>query len=77
MPAHDADGVTTAAYPLEHVRKPARERQPLLGVAAVQVHLPAAGLLLGELDLVPEPLQQPHDGPPGGREQRVAQTGDE
>jgi hypothetical protein len=41
------------------------------------VHLPAAGLLLGELDIVAEPLQQPHDRPPGGWEQRVAQTRDE
>ncbi len=47
--------------PGEHARQPARKRHALVGVAAVQVHLAAAGLLLGELDLVPEPLQEPHD----------------
>ena len=63
--------------PLEHPGKPARQREPLVGVAAVQMHLPAAGLLLGELHLHAEPVQQPHDRLPGGREQRVAEAGDE
>ena len=61
MPAQDADGVTTASYPANTPAKPPRERQPSSRVAAVQVHLAAAGLLLGELDLMAEPLQQPHD----------------
>ena len=39
--------------PVKHAREPPRKRPTLIGVAAVQVHLPAAGLLLGELHLVP------------------------
>jgi hypothetical protein len=46
---------------VEHPRQPPRERQPFLRISAVQVHLAAAGLLLGELDLHAEPLEQPHD----------------
>ena len=45
--------------PGEHSGEPPRERDALVGVAAVQVHLATAGLLLRELDLVPQPLQQP------------------
>jgi hypothetical protein len=41
------------------------------------VHLAAAGLLVGELDLVAEPLQEPHDRSTGRGKERVAQTGDE
>jgi hypothetical protein len=41
------------------------------------VHLAAAGLLLGELDLDAQPLQQPHHRLPRGRKQRVAEAGDE
>src|SRR6185369_13726035 len=49
----------------------------LVGVAAVQVHLPAAGLLLRELHLDVQPFEQTDDRLPGGREQRVAEAGDE
>jgi mannose-6-phosphate isomerase-like protein (cupin superfamily) len=41
------------------------------------VHLATAGLLLGEVDLVAEPLEQPRDRDAGGREQRVVEAGDE
>jgi hypothetical protein len=41
------------------------------------VHLAAARLLERELDLVPQPLQQPDDRSSRGREQGVAEAGDE
>ena len=52
-------------------------RLAVIGIARVAVHLPAAGLLLGEHDLVPEALEQRHDRLPGGREQRVVEACDE
>jgi hypothetical protein len=41
------------------------------------VHLPAAGLLLREVDLVAEPLEQMYDRDAGRWEQRVVEAGDE
>jgi hypothetical protein len=41
------------------------------------VHLAAARLLERELDVMPQPLQQPHDSSARGREQGVAKAGDE
>ena len=54
-----------------------RQRRRLVPVAAVQVHLPAARLLGGEDDLVPEPLQHAHGRARGLGEDRVAEAGDE
>ena len=45
----------------EHPLEAPGQRRALLRVARVDVHLAAAGLLLGEGDLDPEPLQQLHD----------------
>ena len=61
----------------EHADEPARQRHGLQLVAGVRVHLPAAGLLLREDDLVPEPLEQPHHGLPRLREERVVEACDE
>src|ERR1700730_6930104 len=55
----------------------ADERDRLLLVARVDVHLPAAGLAGREGDLVAETLQQPDGRPPDRRVQRVAEAGDE
>ena len=60
--AHRADARRRRARrPLVAARRCAAKRagepRPPRAVAAVQVHLPAAGLLLREDDLVPEPLQ--------------------
>jgi hypothetical protein len=41
------------------------------------VHLPAAGLLTPELDLVAEPFEHPDDGLAGLGRERVGQAGDE
>src|SRR5581483_3288889 len=54
-----------------------RHRQRVVAVAGVEVHLAAAGLPLGELDLVSEALQHGDDGLAGVREQRVGQACDE
>ena len=62
---------------VEHALEAPRERQPVVGVARVEVHLPAAGLLLGEVDLAAEALQQLDDRPARLREQRVVEAGDE
>ena len=70
----------TARRPPRSPRTRARSARParrLVGVARVAVHLPAARLLLGELDLAPEPLQQLDDRPARPREQRVVEAGDE
>ena len=61
----------------EHALEPAGERVALVLVARVAVHLAAAGLRLGEVDLAPEALQQLHDRTPRLREQRVVEAGDE
>jgi hypothetical protein len=53
------------------------ERLAELEIARVPVHLPAAGLLLREHDLVPEALEQRDDRPPGRREERVVEARDE
>ncbi len=62
---------------LERLDVPAHQRQRLVRVAGVDVHLPAAGLPGREHDLVPEPLQQLDRGPPGGRGHGVDQAGQE
>ena len=61
----------------EGLGEPPRQRQTLPPVATVEMHLAAAGLPLGELHLMAEPLEQRHDGPAGGREQGVGETRDE
>jgi len=61
----------------EHVHEAARERSGLALVAGVVVHLPAAGLLLRELDPVAEALEQPDDRLAGLGEHRVVEAGDE
>jgi hypothetical protein len=62
---------------VEHLGEAAREPDALVVVAAVQVHLPAAGLLLGEHDLVPEPLEHLDRRLRGLGEERVTDAGDE
>ncbi len=63
--------------PLERVDEPAHHRQRLGAVAAVGVHLAAAGLLQRELDAVAEAFQHLHDGPAGVGEHQVVDAGDE
>ena len=46
----------------EDRREPAGERVGFLDIAAVQVQLPAAGLLGRDDDLVAEPFEDPHRG---------------
>ena len=61
----------------ENPDEPLGEGGRLGAVAGVQVHLPAAGLLAPELDLVTQPLEHLDDGLAGLRRERVGQTGDE
>ena len=61
----------------EHVGEPPDQRHALRAVAGVEVHLAAARLALGEVDLVPEPAQHPHDRLADVREQDVVEAGDE
>jgi len=61
----------------ERLDEPPHERDRLTRVAGVGVHLPAAGLLGGEVDRHPQPLQQPHHRTAGLGEQGVVQTRDE
>jgi hypothetical protein len=67
------DDVVVAEDPHEA----ARERGRLVGVARVGVHLPAARLLVGEVDGVAEALEQGHHRLSGARRQRVVQARDE
>ena len=53
------------------------QRPRVAGVAGVVMHLPAAGLLPPELDLVAEPLEHGDDRLSRFREQRVVVAGDE
>lgn len=57
--------------------EPLGEGGRLAAVPGVQMHLPAAGLLGPELDLVTQPLEHLYDGLAGLRRERVGQTGDE
>jgi len=61
----------------EHVHEAPHEGQGLALVAGVVVHLAAAGLRLGELDPVPEPLQHGDGRLSGFGEERVVEAGDE
>ena len=63
--------------PVEDPREAGAERERLVAVAAVQVQLPAAGLLAREDDLVAEPLQHGDRRLRRLRKQRVTETGDE
>jgi hypothetical protein len=72
-PGRGDDGVVLA----EHAHEPTGQRHGLQLIAGVRVHLTAAGLLLREHDLVPEPLEQPHNCLPGLREERVVEACDE
>ncbi|PQM46503.1 hypothetical protein C1Y40_03333 [Mycobacterium talmoniae] len=54
-----------------------RQRHTVVLVAGVEVHLAAAGLLRGEVDLVTQPPQQPHHRLTGLRVHDVVETGDE
>ena len=60
MPTHDADGETTTSASPNTLDEPPHQRDRLALVAGVGVHLAAAGLLHREVDLVAEPLEQPH-----------------
>ena len=61
----------------EHAHEAPHEPDRLVPVARVGVHLPAAGLLEREVDLHADALEHRHRGPPGLREQRVVEAGDE
>jgi len=61
----------------EHRHEPAYERHGLVRVTAVEVHLPAAGLLARKVDLHAEALQEADRRLPGLREQGVVEAGDE
>ena len=64
--------------PVEDRERSARARRVrLVAVAAVQVHLPAAGLLGREHDLVAEPLEHRDRRPRSLRESVSAEAGDE
>ena len=63
--------------PAEHAHEPARQRERVAPVAAVHVHLPAAGLLGREHHLVPEALEHLHRRAPRLGKDRVADAGDE
>jgi hypothetical protein len=74
-PTHDAEGLTITSW-LEHLDVVADKRERVTLVAGVDVHLPAAGLRLGEHDLVAEPLEQGPSRAHVGVE-RVREAGDE
>ena len=74
---HDADGETTVSSPANTRSKRSASGVAVRRVARVAVHLAAAGLVLGEVDLDPEPLQQLDDRAARAREQRVVEAGDE
>ena len=77
-PTHDPLGATTdVARPRRRRRCRRTSGQRQVGVAGVDVHLPAAGLRLGEDHLVPEAFEHRHGGPPDRREHRVDEAGDE
>ena len=61
----------------EHAREALEQPAGLVLVARVDVHLPTTRLLQRKLDLAAQPLEQLDDRPPGLREQRVVETGDE
>jgi hypothetical protein len=61
----------------EHALEAPRQRRALVRVPRVDVHLAAAGLLLGEGDLHAQPLQQLDDRAARAREQGVVEAGDE
>jgi hypothetical protein len=61
----------------EHPLEAPRQRLALGRVPGVAVHLPAARLLHGELDRVPEALEHLDHGAAGPGEQRVVEAGDE
>ena len=58
----------------EDPHEAARQGDGLALVAGVEVHLAAAGLLQREVDLVAEPLQQPHDRLPSRGEHGVVEA---
>ena len=62
---------------LEHLDVAPDQRQRVALVAGVHVHLAAAGLGLGEVNLVAEPLEKGDGGLPDVGEQRVGQAGHE
>jgi len=62
---------------LGHLGVVADQRQGLVEVAGIDVHLPATGLRGGEVHFVAEPLQQQHRGFGRFGEQRVGQAGRE
>jgi len=62
---------------LEDLDVVAHQRQRLVEVAGVDMHLPAAGLGLGEHHLMAESLQQQHRGLGRVGEQGVGQAGGE
>ena len=65
----------TAATSSAH--EPADQPERLVAIAGVEVHLPAARLLLGKGHLLPEALEHLHRRLPGLREQRVVEACDE
>ena len=75
--AHEPEGETTASYPANVSTNLAASADATSGMAGVQVQLPATGLLAGELDLHPEPLQEGDGRPTHGRLERVDKAGDE
>src|SRR5581483_10440152 len=79
--AHEADarrrGRDDDVVVAEHRFEAARERGRLVLVAAVRVHLAAAGLLERELDLVAEALEELDDRAAGGGKERVVEAGEE
>ena len=61
----------------EDIEEPLRECARLVAVAAVEMHLPAARLLLGEHDLMTQALEDLHGRLRRLGKQRVAEAGDE
>ncbi|MGC3969696.1 MAG: hypothetical protein QM775_20900 [Pirellulales bacterium] len=74
--AHEPDGTTTVRSPanVSIVCFACALRQ--IGKPGVVERLPAAGLGLREIDLVPESSQEPDDGLTGLRPDDVAEAGD-
>ena len=67
------DGVVA----LEGVREPADQRDALVAIARIEVHLTAAGLTVGEPDVLTEPAQESDHGTAHVGEQQVVEAGDE
>ena len=57
--------------------EPADERDAVVAIARVEVHLSAASLAFGELDRLAEMRKQSHDGLPRAGEQEVVEARDE